>query len=542
MCRSPTSRGAPVYSSLMRTVDDLASLAAGSVVELPPRGAEFLPASLAHVERQLFAGDPVVAPLDGSIRWLEGAGSRGTLELVAEGALAEIRAGTPPHEIAVVCPSVEAVRLALGTAFASLGVPVSFESRAALATTPFGYALLSLLRFAWVGGDRRGLFASLRSPYSGLARKEVDWIEGRLRGRGIVRGDRAAEVATELREGRSLPPLDIALRDSSPVAVARELAATMLRSAHGTSEPPTGERSPPRSPRVRRGVSRARRARHAHGLGRGDARRGARRARSSLRARRARRGTRPRRGARPRQGPHAPLRRRLHRRSGAGIAPTPTAGRAVPRRGDEAGPRRESRRPARATRLRQPGSLSVRHRVREAAAAARARAPGGRRRGLPARGGALLGCGAGPVPRGRRPPAHVPPSAFGAHVRHRDGADRARAAPGAGRPGRDAARRRLRARTRERVGSPARARDACVRPTDRRDPRACAPPAGAGFVLGLGARAHGLAAPPRGSSSDTCARRRSTRRSTGCCAARSSMQRCSASTSGCRARCREPTV
>ena len=239
----PYEPGRPVYSSLMRTVDDLASVAAGSVVELPPRGAEFLPASLAHVERQLFAGDPVVAPLDGSIRWLEGAGSRGTLELVAEGALAEIRAGTPPHEIAVVCPSVEAVRLALGTAFASLGVPVSFESRAALATTPFGYALLSLLRFAWVGGDRRGLFASLRSPYSGLARKEVDWIEGRLRGRGIVRGDRAAEVATELREGRSLPPLDNALRDSSPVAVARELAATMLRSAHGTSEPPTGERS-----------------------------------------------------------------------------------------------------------------------------------------------------------------------------------------------------------------------------------------------------------------------------------------------------------
>src|SRR6185436_8790652 len=112
---------------------------------------EFLPASLAHVERQLFAGDPVVAPLDGSIRWLEGAGSRGTLELVAEGALAEIRAGTPPHEIAVVCPSVEGVRLALGTAFASRGVPVSFESRAALATTPFGYALLSLLRFAGIG-------------------------------------------------------------------------------------------------------------------------------------------------------------------------------------------------------------------------------------------------------------------------------------------------------------------------------------------------------------------------------------------------------
>src|SRR6185503_3781751 len=135
--------------------------------------------------------------------WLEGAGTRGTLELVAETVLLQIRAGTPPHEIAVVCPSVDAVRLALGTAFAAVGVPVSFEGRAGLGTTPYGHALLSLLRFAWVGGERPKLFAHLRSPYSGLGRKEVDWIEGRLRGRGIVRGDRAAEVAAE--HGRPCP-------------------------------------------------------------------------------------------------------------------------------------------------------------------------------------------------------------------------------------------------------------------------------------------------------------------------------------------------
>ena len=57
--------------------------------------------------------------------------ARGTLELVAETVLALVRAGTPPHEIAVVCPSVDAVRLALETAFAALGVPVAFEGRAA---------------------------------------------------------------------------------------------------------------------------------------------------------------------------------------------------------------------------------------------------------------------------------------------------------------------------------------------------------------------------------------------------------------------------
>ncbi len=239
----PYEPGRAVYASLRRTVDDLASLAGGAVVELPSRAAEFLPSSLAHLERSLFADAPGHVSLDGSVRWLEGAGTRGTLELVAEAALAHVRAGTPPHEIAIVCPSVDAVRLALGTAFAAIGVPVAFEGRAALGTTPFGHALLSLLRFAWLGGERPGLFAHLRSPYSGLARKEVDWVEGRLRGRGIVSGGRAVEVTRELRDGRTLPPLDVAMREGQATASVRELAATMLRNAHGTSAPPTGERA-----------------------------------------------------------------------------------------------------------------------------------------------------------------------------------------------------------------------------------------------------------------------------------------------------------
>ena len=239
----PYEPGRAVYASLRRTVDDLASLAGDGVVELPPRAAEFLPASLAHVERALFTEKPERGRLDGSVRWLEGAGTRGTLELVAEATLAQVRAGTPPHEIAVVCPSVDAVRLALGTAFAAVDVPVAFEARASFGTTPYGHALLSLLRFAWLGGERPQLFAHLRSPYSGLGRKEVDWIEGRLRGRGIVRGDRAAAVTTELRDGRALPPLDLALREGSPIGVVRELAGAMLRNAHGTSAPPTGDRA-----------------------------------------------------------------------------------------------------------------------------------------------------------------------------------------------------------------------------------------------------------------------------------------------------------
>lgn len=239
----PYEPGRAVYASLRRTVDDLAALAGDSVVERPPRAAEFLPASLAHVERALFTERPVRTPLDGSIRWLEGAGTRGTLELVATTALAQIRAGTAPHEIAVVCPSVETIRLALGAAFTVVGVPFAVEGRVALGATPFGHALLSLLRFAWLGGERPELFAYLRSPYSGLGRKEVDWVEGRLRGRGIVRGDRAADAVAELREGRILAPLALVSRDDSPLGSVRELVDLMLRSAHGTSAPPTGERA-----------------------------------------------------------------------------------------------------------------------------------------------------------------------------------------------------------------------------------------------------------------------------------------------------------
>ena len=238
----PYEPGRAVYSSLRRTVADLASIAGDAIVELPPRAEEFLPPDLAHLERALFTDAPRRAPLDGSIRWLEGAGTRGTFELVAEEALALVRGGTPPEAIGIVCPSVESVRLPLATAFAALGVPVSFQARAPLRSTPFGHALLSLLRFAWLDGERPELFAHLRSPYSGLQRKDVDWVEGRLRGRGILAGERAVEVTVQLRDGRSLPPLDALEADEGPVEGVRRLAATMLRNAHGTAAPPLGPR------------------------------------------------------------------------------------------------------------------------------------------------------------------------------------------------------------------------------------------------------------------------------------------------------------
>ncbi|HEX3291045.1 MAG TPA: PD-(D/E)XK nuclease family protein [Gaiella sp.] len=239
----PYEPGRAVYASLRRTVADLSAIAGDAVVELPPRAEDFLPPDLAHVERALFTDAPHRARLDGAIRWLEGAGTRGTFELVAEEVLGLVRGGTPPAAIGVVCPSVEGVRLPLAAAFAAFGVPVAFEGRTPLRSTPYGHALLSLLRFAWLDGERPELFAHLRSPYSGLQRKDVDWVEGRLRGRGIVAGERTVEVAVQLRDGRSLPPFDALRTDDPPIEAVRRLAATMLRNAHGTSAPPLGPRA-----------------------------------------------------------------------------------------------------------------------------------------------------------------------------------------------------------------------------------------------------------------------------------------------------------
>ena len=140
-----------------------------------------------HLERTLFAettSEP--PPLDGAVRFLEAAGSRAVLELVGEEILALLRDGTAPEEIAVVAPSVEKLRAPLETVFAELGIPYALEGRLALGRTPFGQALLGLLRYAWLGGGRQELFAFLRSPYSGLPRTRADFVEGRLRGPGGV--------------------------------------------------------------------------------------------------------------------------------------------------------------------------------------------------------------------------------------------------------------------------------------------------------------------------------------------------------------------
>src|SRR6188508_2346472 len=90
----PYEPGRDAFASLTRTADDLTRLADGRIEELPPNREARSPV-LAHLERSLFAEATAPPELDGSLRFLEGPGIRGTLELVADETLALLRDGTP---------------------------------------------------------------------------------------------------------------------------------------------------------------------------------------------------------------------------------------------------------------------------------------------------------------------------------------------------------------------------------------------------------------------------------------------------------------
>ena len=238
----PYEPGRPTFAALERTAADLGRLAV-EIETLPPRYAEVAHPALAHLERSLFsdAARAEPPPVEGAVRWLEGAGTRATLELVAEETLALLRSGTAAEQILVVCPSVERLRAPLETAFGTLGVPYALEGPVRLGQTTFGHALLAALRHAWIEPTRRGLFAFLRSPYSGLAKAHVDFLEGRLRGRAI-RDERVEEEAVELR-GARFPLLETLRAAPGPLEGVRGLAAAMLRAAHGLEGPPPSERA-----------------------------------------------------------------------------------------------------------------------------------------------------------------------------------------------------------------------------------------------------------------------------------------------------------
>ena len=508
----PYEPGRPVFSSLRRTQEDLAALAAGRIDELPARAAEYGHAALAHLERYLFSDAAPEGPrLDGAVRFLEGAGARGSLELVAE-SIRELAAdGTPLEQIALVVPAVERWRAPLETVLGTLGIPFAIEGRVRLGQTPYGQALLALLRFEWQQGGRRDLYAFLRSPYSGFGRSNVDFLEGRLRGRGVSARESVEEETIRLRDGQPLPPLETIRGASGPLDAVRALATSMLRHAHGLDAPPVGEAS---RADLRGYDALTRLLDELDGwtsLG-GDlaldeilacarARRG---------AARLRRRARPRVGARPRPRPHAPLRRRLPARPRGGDAAASRCGLAVPRRRRARRARPALGGAADAARPGRARALPLLHRLHAGGAAPDARPRGRDRRGQPARAEPVLGRGRRTLRRRRGAARHAEAAAVTADLGARVGADRARAAACAGTARRARAGRRRGDRDRERLGAPPAQGAWSLRAGDDAAPPARAGGAGRedpvqrhrarafrGLLLGVVLRAADLAAPDR---------------------------------------------
>ncbi|HYI74328.1 MAG TPA: PD-(D/E)XK nuclease family protein [Gaiellaceae bacterium] len=237
----PYEPGRAAFAALERTVGDLASLAGGRIEELRRAPVRPLPPALTHLERELFSDEASPGPpLDGAIRFLEGAGTRGTVELLASEVSTLLRGGLAGDRVAIVCDAPDRWRAPLGAALAQLRVPFAVEHGHRLGDTALGRALLSLLRFAWVGGSRGDLFVFLRSPFSGLERRSVDFVEGRLRGRAIAEPERVDEESVRLR-GAEVPALSALRAVDDPIDGVRELLATMMRNAWGVDAPPVTE-------------------------------------------------------------------------------------------------------------------------------------------------------------------------------------------------------------------------------------------------------------------------------------------------------------
>ena len=237
----PYEPGRVAFAALERTVGDLARLAGGNVEELPRSTSSTASPALARLELELFSDTPSPSgSTDGALHFLEGAGVRGTVELLAAEVLALVRAGTAADRIGVVCESPERWRAPLDSVFGTLGVPYALEHPIRLQDSPLGAALIALLRFDRLGGGRAELFSFLRSPFSGLERRSVDFVEGRLRGRAVVDPARVEEESERLR-GAPLPVLAELRAEPEPVAAARRLLRAMVRNAWGVDAPPVAD-------------------------------------------------------------------------------------------------------------------------------------------------------------------------------------------------------------------------------------------------------------------------------------------------------------
>ena len=388
------------------------SLAGGRIEELPPAPREYghagarPPRAPPLRRRRRPPGRRSTARSASSRAPARAARSSSSAEEIRE--LRRARA-PPPEEIALVVPSLERWRAPLETALGALGIPFAVEGRVRLGQTPFGQALLALLRFEWQQGGRRDLYALpplARSPAS-RARTSTSSRAGCAAAAVSARDTRGGGDDQASRRAAAAAARGAAQRDRARRRRARGWPLRCCAARTASKRRRSGEASRARPPRLRRDRAPPRRARRL-----ARARRRARRRDEVLAAlehAEVRIGSAAERGrvARPR-----PARARTRRFDavfllGLEEGTLPRRGNASPFLDDDARGEldRHSRVAARAPGPGRARPLPLLHRLHARDPAADARPRGGDRRGQPARAEPVLGRGRGALRARRRPRA-----------------------------------------------------------------------------------------------------------------------------------------